>query len=216
MKRLLSCRLVWVVPFWFVFSLFFGWLYYRAEQAFYSPVGGPDAFFCMFPVFWMDVGIGVVSFFACFVGGGLACWRRTRFAGFIVLFCALAYLGGCGSRSAIFGDPRKIAWTQAGERMMPLIQAIEAYHHDHGAYPAQLEAVTPTYIDKLPSTGMANFTNFNYYVGEQAQYHEGNPWVIDIPACCGMGFNQFYYFPLQNYPTNWAYERMGKWAYFHE
>ena len=105
---------------------------------------------------------------------------------------------------------------QLGERMMPLVQAVESYHRDNGTYPEQLENLVPKYLQKLPQTQMGNYTNYNYYVGSRAQSFEGNPWIIEIPAGYGMGFDQFYYFPLQNYPQGGPYERMGKWAYFHE
>lgn len=105
---------------------------------------------------------------------------------------------------------------QVGERMMPLVNAIEAYKMDHDDYPKELNDLVPTYFKELPSTGLKAFTNYNYYVGSNAKSHYDNPWILCIPACEGMGFNQFYYFPLQNYPDSYPYERMGKWAYFHE
>ena len=163
-----------------------------------------------------DVALSIGSFLAFVVGCVLTCLRRMRFVGVFVLLCASGYLGGCGLRSTVFGSPRKEAWTQLGERMLPLVRAIEAYHRDHGAYPAQLQNLVPTYLDELPSTGMRKHTNYFYYKGERAQTHQGNPWIIEIPAGYGMGFDQFYYFPLQNYPKGWPYEPMGKWAYFHE
>ena len=98
--------------------------------------------------------------------------------------------------------------------MMPLVIAIEAYHRDHGSYPERLEVLVPKYLNQLPSTGMGNYTDYHYHVGSEAK--EGNPWIIQVPAGYGMGFDQFYYFPLQNYPDGLPYERMGKWAYFHE
>jgi len=100
--------------------------------------------------------------------------------------------------------------------MMSLVDAIESYKRDQGVYPNDLNALVPKYLDKLPTTGMGNYTNLNYYVGERAESFEKNPWVVEIPVGYGMGFNQFYYFPLQNYPSGWPYERLGKWAYFHE
>lgn len=164
----------------------------------------------------VDAALGLGSLFVFLVGSVLACIRKTRFAGIFVLLCAAGYLGGCNCRRSVFGNPRKEAWTRFGERMMPLVAAIQAYHRNHGTYPERLEILVPQYIEKLPSTGMGNYTNYNYYVGSRAQMYEGNPWIIEVYAGYGMGFDQFYYFPLQNYPNGWPYERMGEWAYFHE
>jgi hypothetical protein len=162
----------------------------------------------------IDAGLGLGSLLAFMIACIFACMRKTRFAGVFMMLCAAGYLGGCGSRQIVFGDPQKEAWTQLGERMMPLVTAIETYQRDHGAYPERLDILVPKYIDRLPSTGMGNYTNYHYSVGSQLS--EGNPWIIQVPAPCGMSFDQFYYFPLQNYPDGWPYERMGKWAYFHE
>lgn len=213
MKRLLAWQLVWLVPSLFAFSLFFGWLDAEAIRTSLSPAGGPDPEFSMWIPGFADAALGLGSLLAFISGCVLACIRKTRFAGIFVLLCAAGYLGGCNSRRIVFGNPRKETWTQFGERMMPLVAAIETYHRDHGSYPERLEVLVPKYIDQLPSTGMGNYTNYHYYVGSQAK--EGNPWIIEVPAGYGMGFDQFYYFPLQNYPDGWPYERMGKWAYFH-
>jgi hypothetical protein len=216
MKRLLAWQLVWLVPSLFAFSLFFGWLDNRAIRASLSPAGGPDPFFSMWAPIFVDIALCLSSVLAFVVGLVLGSARRTQFAGIFVLLCALAYLGGGGSRHMIFGNPRKEAFTKLGERMMPLVRAIEAYHRDHGTYPESLDALVPAYLDKLPATGMGNYTNYNFYVGSRAQHFGGNPWIIEIPVGYGMNFDQFYYFPLQNYPDGWPYKRMGKWAYYDE
>ena len=178
--------------------------------------GGPDPVFSTMGSGLIDMAFGIFSFFAFVTGCLLIIFRRVRAVGLVIAICASAYLGGCGARQAVFGDARREAFVKLGERMMPLVNAIESYHHDQSAYPDSLDVLVPKYLDKLPSTGMGRYTNYNYYVGERAAHFEGNPWVVEIPAGCGLGFNQFYYFPKQNYPSNWPYERLGKWAYFHE
>ncbi|HWI58014.1 MAG TPA: hypothetical protein VNZ22_12365 [Bacillota bacterium] len=216
MKRLLAWQLVWLVPGLFAASFYFGWLHAKAIRLSVSRAGGPDPEFSMWLPGFTDAALSMGSLSALIAGCVLTGSRQTRFTGLFVSLCALGYLEGCQARHAIFGSPRREAFTQLGARMLLLVQAIEAYHRDNGAYPAQLNALIPRYLDKLPSTGMGNYTNYHYYVGWAAQRHEGNPWILEIPAGYGMGFDQFYYFPLQNYPQGWPYERLGKWAYFHE
>lgn len=214
LQRLFAWQLVWLVPALFSISLFFGWMNANAIRTSLSPSGGPDPEFSMWIPGFTDAALGLGSFLVFIAGIVLACIRETRFVGLCLVLCAVGYLGGCSSRRIVFGNPRKEAWTAFGERMMPLVTAIETYHHDNGSYPERLEVLVPKYLDQLPSTGMGNYTNYHYYVGSMTK--AGNPWIIEVPAGYGMGFDQFYYFPLQNYPRGWPYERMGKWAYFHE
>lgn len=212
-RRLLLWQLVWLAPVLFGLSVLFGKVDADAGRAFYSAAGGPDPLWTVGIFNVVDGMIGLISVWGLAVGLFLGCFRRTRFAGFIVLLGALAYLGGCASRRSLFGAPRKEAFTQLGERLMPLVDAIEAYHDDRGAYPEALESLVPGYLTKIPATEMGNFTNFHYYVGPRARSYYGNPWVLVVPAHQGMGFSEFHYFPLQNYPTNGAHFRVGKWAY---
>lgn len=193
----------------------------QVERKAYSPEGGADPFF---EIFWPYASVfalfGLGAVLLIIVGGLMACNRNVRSTGLAVLFtglcCISGCIGSCNTRNLVFGNPRREAFTQMGGRMMPLVNAIETYHRETGSYPQQLTNLIPKYLENIPSTQMRIHTNINYYVGDEARRFEGNPWILNIPAEEGMGFNQFYYFPLQNYPAGWPYEHMGKWAYFHE
>ena len=67
---------------------------------------------------------------------------------------------------------------------------------------------------------MAAYPKFEFVAGQKAlDYHE-NPWVLCVfTPSGGINFDQFMYFPKQNYPETgyggWL-ERIGDWAYVHE
>jgi hypothetical protein len=210
MKKPLVLWLLCLFTFFFLASLLFGLPDIAAARALYSPAGGADPFFNHFFGLMADLLLGLASALV-FVIGLVGCFRkRTRTAALVMLACATGYLGGCNSRHTILGNPRRDAFLQLGERMQPLVNAIESYHRDHGAYPATLESLVTNYLPKLPETGMGSYPSYTYYTNSA-----GNPWIIQMPVGYGMGFDQLYYYPLQNYP-GWPYERIGKWAYFHE
>ncbi len=208
MKKNLFLWLPCLFTFFFLASLLFGLFDITATRARYSTTGGDDPVFGNLFGIIADVLLGLASALA-FIIGLVGCFRkRTRTAALVMLACATGYLGGHHFRQAIFGDPRREAFLQLGERMQPLVNAIESYHRDHGAYPATLESLITNYLPKLPETGMGSYTNYSYCTNR-----DNNPWIIQMPVGYGMGFDQFYYYPLQNYPGP-LYERMGKWAYF--
>lgn len=209
-------QLAWLVPLVYAVSLYFGWLNYQAMRIDVSPQGGPDPFFSTFLSSLADVALGLSSLSAMLVGLALGVFRRLRPIALVIILGSLAYLAGCSTRQLVFGSPRKEAFHALGARLMPLVNAIEAYHRDNGTYPAELALLVPAYIPAIPATGMGNYTNYTYIVGHQAELNEGNPWIIKMHVGYGMGFDELYYYPKQNYPDASGYERLGKWAYFHE
>lgn len=67
---------------------------------------------------------------------------------------------------------------------------------------------------------MRAYPKFEYVAGEKAKSYGDNPWVLYVfTPSGGINFDQFMYFPKQNYPKHgyggWL-ERVGEWAYVHE
>jgi len=104
------------------------------------------------------------------------------------------------------------------KRSQPLVDAITQYTKDNGAPPPSLAALVPTYISTIPDTGMGAYPKYEYSI--DPSYWHGNPWVLYVSTPnIGLNFDQFLYYPLQNYPTSGSigpYERIQTWAYFHE
>ena len=67
---------------------------------------------------------------------------------------------------------------------------------------------------------MAAYPEYKYLSGEKVKDYDGNPWVLYVfTPSGGINFDQFLYFPLQNYPSHGyggSLERIGNWAYVHE
>ena len=118
------------------------------------------------------------------------------------------------------GRLRMHAFEQLAERSAPLVEAIKKYETDHGRPPAELAELVPRYLPAIPTTGMKAYPDYNYLVRNNAEQDEGNPWVLIVSTPSGgINFDQFMYYPKQNYPkhaySSWL-ERIGDWAYCHE
>ncbi len=118
------------------------------------------------------------------------------------------------------GRVRMAAFQHLAERSAPLVQAIRAYESRHGAPPPDLTALVPEFLPSIPSTGMAAYASYEYYVGAKAAGYDGNPWVLVVSTPSGgLNWDQFMYFALQNYPKTGyggCLERISDWAYVHE
>jgi hypothetical protein len=118
------------------------------------------------------------------------------------------------------GRVRMAAFHRLAERSRPLVRAIQVYESRHGSPPPDLAALVPGYLPAIPGTGMAAYPRYEYQVGQKATRYEGNPWVLVVfTPSGGINFDQFMYFPLQNYPQSGyggSIERIADWAYVHE
>jgi hypothetical protein len=115
---------------------------------------------------------------------------------------------------------RNDAFHRLAQRSNGLIIAIKNYEHSNGSPPPSLDSLVPKFLDVVPGTGMAAYPDYHYLVGEGAVRFEQNPWILLVPTPSGgINFDEFLYFPLQNYPKSgyggWL-QRIGDWAYVHE
>ena len=183
-----------------------------------SAEGGPDPFF---PLGMLQALLMTFVFFAGIVSLVELCFKKRRKRARIQLALILSYILSGLAFSQMhesWVDVRKRAFSAAGERLKPLIVAIEKYHMDHHAYPPKLNALIPKYLSEIPATGMRKYSTFYYQVGEDDSF-DGNPWAICMNAGWGLGFDSFLYYPLQNYPETGyggVLEPMGGWAYVYE
>ncbi len=102
----------------------------------------------------------------------------------------------------------------------PLVAAIHAYNEEFGHPPESLKELHVSYPSDHAIKG-GGLPDFEYLPGDQAtsRYH-GNPWVLILETPTGpLRWDQFLYYPLQNYPSlghgGWV-EKVGEWAYVHE
>lgn len=102
----------------------------------------------------------------------------------------------------------------------PFVEAIHAYNREFGHPPKSLNELKINYPPDHVVKG-GKLPDFEYVQGNLAKdrYH-GNPWVLMLETPTGpLRWDQFLYYPLQNYPSltrgGWV-EKIGAWAYIHE
>ena len=102
----------------------------------------------------------------------------------------------------------------------PLVSAICAYADAKGAPPPSLVELVPEYLPRVPGTGIMAYPDYLYFTGTHAARYDGNPWVLVVHTPNGgANFDQFMYFPLQNYPKRGyggSITRIRDWAYVYE
>lgn len=115
---------------------------------------------------------------------------------------------------------REAAFHDLAQRSASLLQAIRSYESRYGVPPKDLAALVPDFLPSIPGTGMAAYPDYDYHAGEKSARYDGNPWVVSVFTPTGLiNFDQFVYFPLQNYPQDncvGRFERIADWAYVHE
>jgi hypothetical protein len=139
----------------------------------------------------------------------VAVWKNLALlvAGILVLWS----VGGAIGNAAY--DLRIAAFEREAERMAPLIAGIEAYESKQGRPPAKLEDIVPAYIARLPTVGVRSCWALQYTA--PARYRQNVAWELRIE--CPNGFStwdQFFYWPGQEYPEDRRHSRVGQWAYF--
>jgi hypothetical protein len=115
---------------------------------------------------------------------------------------------------------RNDAFHRLAQRSNGLVTAIKNYERSRESPPPDLGALVPEFLDAVPGTSMAAYPEYQYLAGAMAARFEQNPWILVVPAPSGgINFDEFLYFPLQNYPQQgyggWL-QRIGDWAYVHE
>jgi hypothetical protein len=107
-----------------------------------------------------------------------------------------------------------------------LVDAISSYQYDHNSYPENLEALVPTYINKIPETGIRGFPYFEYEILNPAEYKYPIPEMGDKPIYelrvnleRLFKWDRVFYWPTKKYPDliyGGGVEKIGKWAYVNE
>lgn len=115
---------------------------------------------------------------------------------------------------------RHWGFERLAERSAPLVKAIHAYTEQRGQPPVSLTELVPDYLPRVPRTGMMAYPDYRYHAGTNAHRYENNPWVLVVPTPSGgINFDQFMYFPLQNYPARGyggSLVRIRDWVYVRE
>ena len=146
--------------------------------------------------------------------------KKHRQPAVFALVCSVTCLVSFTVGAVAGAHIRRAAFVALAERSKPLVEAVKTYERNHGMPPESLNSLVPHYLPKIPSTRMGAFPAYEYASGDKAKRFEANPWALYVfTPSGGINFDQFLYFPLQNYPQRgfggWL-ERIGDWAYVHE
>ena len=105
--------------------------------------------------------------------------RKRRLALYFLMYGILFFITGfIGIKTGL--SIRSYAFYSLAERSKPLVEAIHRYEQDHGTPPKELTDLTPHYIQKIPSTGMAAYPEYHYETNKNPEHYEGNPWILFI------------------------------------
>lgn len=146
--------------------------------------------------------------------------RTSRMLVLAWLMAAVAYLPLAVGGLMLGNRIRSWGFERLALRSEPLVSAIRAYTEANDHPPSELGELVPTYLPLVPRTGMMAYPDYRYYAGTNAARYDTNPWVLVVHTPSGgINFDQFMYFPLQNYPTRGyggSLARIRDWAYVHE
>lgn len=146
-------------------------------------------------------------------------FTKLRALGLRLLVLGVIYLATGTALGSAADAIRNASFHDLAERSMPLVEAIKAFEKAEGQPPKKMDDLVPTYLDTVPSTGLAAYPHYEIHMGKESSMWTGNPWVLCVPVSRGtLNWDLFLYFPNQNYPPeeSRAFERFGSWAYFHE
>jgi hypothetical protein len=144
-------------------------------------------------------------------------FRAVRRAASVTLLSALVmvilFIPALGLATAA----RRYGFKLAAQRARPLVAAIARFERERGQPPESLAALVPTYLPELPR----RIPQVRLITGpETPKDFAGNAWVLRAMVPSGViNFDQFMYFPNQQYPEfgyGGGVERIADWAYVHE
>ncbi len=98
------------------------------------------------------------------VGPLLTCFPSRRAVGRILTVAGLPFLVSSSWTYSTLPDGRPAHFARFDERMRPLLAAVKSYTDDHGAPPPSLDALVPTYLGRIPPTGLGLASRMKYEV----------------------------------------------------
>lgn len=154
--------------------------------------------------------VGCIAFFFLVVGflnksSRIKYWSRAVVFGLGFLFCFPAIRLSYMLRMMEMGKAAIIA--------TPLINAIDNYKFQTSEYPKDLDVLVPAYIEKIPHTGMCAYPHFEYRRPKNVRSND--EYELFIRTSIGvLNWDEFIYRPSGEYGD--SFEKIGRWAYYHE
>lgn len=102
----------------------------------------------------------------------------------------------------------------SAEIATPIIEAIEKYKLENGQFPNNLKDLSPGFIPNIPHTGMCAYPGYEYRKSKEIS--ETGGYELFISTSIGaINWDEFIYRPSGEYKEA-SFQRVGKWAYYHE
>lgn len=159
----------------------------------------------------------IVAIPAAFV---LLIFQKYRKYSVRLLIAAVIYIPlTVGGLHTAFGV-RRDGFIQLAQRSRPLVTAIRQFESKYGKPPDELSQLVPEFLGAVPKTGIGAYPNYEYFASPDKEIFRDNPWILKVDAQMGgLGWDQFLYFPKQNYPEagyGGIIIRLEDWAYVNE
>jgi len=107
-------------------------------------------------------------------------------------------------------EAREEAIERFARETEPLIVAIKAYEHQHGAAPESLEQLVPGFLAAIPETGLPAAPRWGY---SQARWADGTvEWRLSVVESIGLG--ELIYVPDPGCGISGAKVTGGTWCYW--
>jgi len=110
---------------------------------------------------------------------------------------------------------KPLAASIVAARSQPVIDAIEAFHADHGVLPNSLAQLVPNYLPRPVRTGSPAYPEIRFARGKDPN----GDWALEVPMTELMGFDALYYCPvgacddIEEDGEIVATTRNGRWVY---
>ena len=160
------------------------------------------------------------AFFAIPVGVVLIAKRKHLHLGVGAVLLGMYCFLMIGLSIPYYRSVRHKAFVELAARSQLLVDAIGSFERKYGQPPNHLSELIPEFFTEVPRTGIGRYPTYHYQSKfENPTDYYDNPWFLKVSTRDGMNFDQFLYFPKQNYPEKdfgGTLERIGSWAYVHE
>ena len=163
---------------------------------------------------WLLVLLSVIPIFSYFVAAGTLSLVARRYRSTLLHFlCVVVFLSFVLNYRVVHwrvtAPFEKAALERVPVQGQLLVDALEAYHGQHGEYPDMLDALVPEFIEAIPPTGLSSKSRFNYYKNDENAYYR-------LSASRRMGILDFNFLSFSPDPEFSGVGNMGSigaWAY---
>jgi hypothetical protein len=156
-----------------------------------------------------SIGVFIASLAGVVIGIAFLARAQTRSAGVVLFLIGVMPLTLASWAGRAASAARDYHFRQFVVRAQPLVEAIEAYARTNGHPPDGLGDLVPTYLTRVPQTGMRSCPDFFYSKGD-SPYDRGQWRLAVTVGATPWDWEMLEHRPSQDYPEHVT--RYGGWA----